>query len=132
MSVGSVRDRLRAIEELERGDRLLEAARQLLAAEEELALRKSLHRELMNLHYLIDAALARAQERRIDTTEARQLLAESIRLREQDYAAALAKAREALRRLQEEGAGAPEAAAPPAAAPAANPLWPFRRPPTEP
>ncbi len=132
VSVGSVREKLRSIEELERGDRLLEAARQLLAAEEELALRKSLHRELMNLHYLIDAALARAQERRIDTTEARQLLAESIRLRDQDYAAALAKAREALRRLQDEGAGSPEAAAPAAAAPAANPLWPFRRPPTEP
>jgi hypothetical protein len=132
VSVGQVKDRIREIEELERNERLLEAARQLLAAEEELQLRKSLHRELMNLHYLIDAALARAHERKLDVTEARGLLADSIRLRDSDYAAALGKAREALKRLQDEGAGAPEsppAAAAPSAAPA---LWPFRRPPSEP
>ncbi|HTT14899.1 MAG TPA: hypothetical protein VMG81_03870 [Thermoplasmata archaeon] len=134
VSVGPIRDRLREIEELQRNAHLLEAARQLLAAEEDLALRKSLHRELMNLHYLIDAALARAHERRLDTTEARQLLSESIRLRDQDYAQALAKAREALRKLQEEGAVPPTeaAAATPAPAPATSALWPFRRPPTEP
>jgi hypothetical protein len=132
VSVGSVRDLLRTIDELVRDGHPLDGARELLRAEEELALRKSLHRELMNLHYLIDAALARAHERHLDTTVARQLLAESIRLREQDYPAALLKAREALRKLQEEGAGAPEATAPPTPAPAANPLWPFRRPPTEP
>ncbi len=125
--VGSVRDRLREVDEQERAGNLLEAGRILLRAEEELNLRKSLHRELMNLHYLIDAALARAHERRLDTTEARQLLAESLRLRDQDYVAALEKAREALRKLQDEGAAAPEPA--PASAGA---LWPFRRPPSEP
>ncbi len=131
VSVGQVKEKVREIEELHRNERLLEAARQLLAAEEELQLRKSLHRELMNLHYLIDAALARAHERKIDATEARGLLADSIRLRDSDYQAALAKAREALKKLQDEGAGAPEPAAP-AQASAAAPLWPFRRPPTEP
>jgi hypothetical protein len=131
VSVGQIRERIREIEELERNERLLEAGRQLLSAEEELQLRKSLHRELMNLHYLIDAALARAHERKIDATDARALLADSIRLRDNDYSAALAKARDALKRLQDDGAGAPETP-PPAAAPAAAPLWPFRRPPTEP
>jgi hypothetical protein len=131
VSVGLVKEKVREIEELQRNERLLEAARQLLAAEEELQLRKSLHRELLNLHYLIDAALARAHERKIDATEARALLADSIRLRDSDYSAALAKAREALKKLQDEGAGAPEPAAP-APTPAATPLWPFRRPPTQP
>jgi hypothetical protein len=142
VSVGPVEERLREVEELERRGQLIEAGRGLLAAEEELNLRKSLHRELMNLHYLIDAALARAQQARIDTTKARQLLAESIRLRETDYAAALEKAREALRLLQGEPAPAPAPAAPPetpAPAPAAatpppttgSRFWPFRRPPAE-
>ena len=81
----------------------------------------------MILHYLIDAALARGHERRIDTEPARALLSESIRLRETDYAAALEKAREALRKLHETGAGQAEAAPAPA-----SPIWPFRRPPTEP
>ena len=125
VSAGPVRARLKEIEELERAGRLLEAARLLLKAEEDLNLRKSLHRELMNLHYLIDAALARAHERHIDTEAARALLQESIRLRETDYAAALEKAREALRKLHETGAGQREAAPPPP-----TPIWPFRRPPT--
>ncbi len=155
VSVGSVREKLHEIEELEKSGGLLEAGRQLLAVEEELATLKSLHRELTNLHYLIDAALARAQERGRDTTEARALLAESVRLREHDYNAALQKAREALRKLQEEGpvaakaaaatvvapaepaptAPSPEPAAPAEPPPAARPTkyrWPFRRPPAEP
>ena len=126
VSVGPVRVRLKEVEELDRGGRLIDAARTLLRTEEELNLRKSLHRELMNLHYLIDAALARAHERRLDTGPARALLGESIRLRETDYTAALEKAREALKKLQEAGAGQTEAAAP------APPIWPFRRPPSEP
>ncbi len=121
VSVGTVRDRLKQADELSRAGRLLDAARQLLKTEEDLNLRKSLHRELVNLHYLIDAALARAHDRRIDTAPARALLAESIRIRETDYAAALEKAREALRTLQEAGATPTEAA------PSASPLWPFRR-----
>ena len=125
--VGSVRERLREVEAAEREGRLLDAVRGLFRAEEDLNLRKSLHRELLNLHYLIDAALARAHERRLDTAVARQLLAESLRLRDQDYPAALEKAREALRKLHDEGAVTPE----PAPATSGT-LWPFRRPPSEP
>jgi hypothetical protein len=146
VSVGPVRVRFEEIERLEKEGKYLEGGRVVLAVDEELNLRKSLHRELMNLHYLIDAALARASERRVDTSEARALLAESIRLRDQDYPAALEKARDALRRLQGETpvpptpAPAPEpvpapAAAVPAETPApassssSSPFWPFRRPP---
>ncbi len=148
VSVGPVRERYEAFGALAKSGQHLDAARQLLAAEEELALRKSLHRELMNLHYLIDAALSRAADRRVDTSEARALLAESVRLRETDYPAALAKARDALARLQSDGHVAPTPApaaakdsappttttesAPPSDAPAesgATPFWPFRRAP---
>jgi hypothetical protein len=141
VSVGPVRQRFEEIEVLGKAGHRLEGARLLLAAEEDLSLRKSLHRELMNLHYLIDAALGRASERRLDTSAARALLAESIRLRDTDYAAALEKARDALRRLQGEMGPAPtpapstEAArssAPPDTAPSGSsstPFWPFRRPP---
>ncbi len=129
--VGPTRDRLQEVEKLEHSGQLLDAARLLLKVEEELNLRKSLHRELTNLHYLIDAALTKAHELRVDTTEARALLNESLRLRETDYAAALEKARLALRKLQGEGVGPSEATAP-APAPVANPFWPFRRPPSEP
>ncbi len=141
VSAGPVAERMREVEVLERTGRILDAARSLLAAEEDLNLRKSLHRELLNLNYLIDAALSRAQQAGIDSSKARQLLAESIRLRETDYAGALEKAREALKSLQEEPGAA--GAAPPAAAassgtaaPASTPsttqrFWPFRRPPTE-
>ncbi len=140
VSVGPIREQYAELERLAEQRRPLEGGRRLLEIEEGLNLRKSLHRELMNLHYLIDAALARAGERRIDTTEARALLAESIRLRDQDYAAALSKARDALRRLQADvpaptTAPSGEPAAPPprtgggTTPPAANPFWPFKRPP---
>jgi hypothetical protein len=79
----------------------VEAAKALLEAEEDLNRRKALHRELMNLHFLVDAALSRATERRLDTSRARQLLDESLKARVLDYAPALEKAREALRVLQE-------------------------------
>ncbi len=136
VSVGPIRDRFAETEKLAQQHRGLEGARQILRVEEDLNLRKSLHRELMNLHYLIDAALARAGERRIDTSEARSLLAESIRLREQDYPAALAKARDALRRLQSDlpmpaAPAAGVSAEPKSAADGAPPpFWPFRRPPS--
>ncbi len=126
VTVGPVRERLKQIEELDRAGRLLDAARLLISTEEELNLRKSLHRELMNLHYLIDAGLVRAHERHVDTTEARALLVESIRLRDQGYPAALAKAREALKKLQETGTNESPGVS------AAAPFWPFRRPPSEP
>ena len=129
--VGPVRERLLQVESLDRSGQLLDAARLLLKTEEELNLRKSLHRELTNLHYLIDAALTRAHELRVDTSEVRALLAESLRLRETDYAAALEKAREALRKLQHEGVGTTDGMIT-GPAPAANPFWPFRRPPSEP
>ena len=129
--VGPIRERLLQVEALDRSGQLLDAARLLLKTEEELNLRKSLHRELTNLHYLIDAALSRAHELRVDTSEARALLAESLRLRETDYAAALEKAREALRKLQREGVGTTEGVST-GPSPAANPFWPFRRPPSEP
>ncbi len=124
VSVGPVKDRIREADELAAVGRVLESARVVLKGEEELGLRKSLHRELTNLHYLLDAALARASERGVDTTEARQLLAESLQLRATDYPAALAKAREALRRLQQQGVVVSE----PGGSAAAG-VWPFRRPP---
>ncbi len=135
VNVQAIRERLRVVEEMSASGKPLDAGRLLLQAEEELNLRKSLHRELTNLHYLIDAALSRAQERHIDTTDARRLLAESLQLRETDYAAALEKAREALRKLQAVGVTTPPApeapvAAPPPTAPTTYSL--FRRPPTEP
>jgi hypothetical protein len=131
VSVGAVKERLRETDERLKSGELLEAARTVLKAEEELNLRKSLHRELTNLHYLIDSALARAEERRIDTTEARRLLGESLKLRETDYPAALGKAREALALLHK--AGAAEAETPsPAPSPTTTPFWPFRRPPASP
>lgn len=129
--IGPIRNRLEQVETLDRSGQLLDAARLLLKIEEDLNLRKSLHRELMNLHYLIDAALARARELRVETSEARALLAESMRLRETDYTAALEKAREALRKLQGEGIGTTETLGG-GALPTANPFWPFRRPPSEP
>ncbi|HYB79416.1 MAG TPA: hypothetical protein VEG66_06640, partial [Thermoplasmata archaeon] len=129
--VGPIREKLLQVESLDRSGQLLDAARLLLKTEEDLNLRKSLHRELTNLHYLIDTALTRAHELRVDTSEVRALLAESLRLRETDYAAALEKAREALRKLQQAGVGTTEGATP-GPAPAVNPFWPFRRPPGEP
>jgi hypothetical protein len=127
VSVGAVQEALKGVDERLRAGELLEGARLLLKAEEELNLRKSLHRELTNLHYLIDAALARAEERRIDTAEARQLLADSLRLRATDYPAALDRARAALKKLESAGVAVGEGTPPPAAP--ATPFWPFRRPP---
>ena len=128
VSVGPVKEQLQAADDLLTSGRVLEGGARLLKVEEDLNLRKSLHRELTNLHYLIDAALARAEEREIDTTKARALLTESLRLRANDYPAALEKARDALKLLQAEGVVVGEATAA-AAAPAATPFWPFRRPP---
>jgi hypothetical protein len=72
---------------------------------EELQRRKALHRELLNLHYLVDAALARAADRRLDTEPARRILEESLRARSTDYSVALEKAREALALLREQLGG---------------------------
>ena len=127
VTVGPVKDALKESDELAGAGKLLEAARLLLKTEEELNLRKSLHRELTNIHFLIDAALGRAEDRRIDTTEARRLLAESLALRQTDYPAALEKAREALKRLQKDGVATGEGSMP--SPPSSSPLWPFRRPP---
>ncbi|MGB6501456.1 MAG: hypothetical protein WBG19_08685, partial [Thermoplasmata archaeon] len=129
VSVGPVKEAMKAADELLSAGHLLEGGAKLLKVEEELNLRKALHRELTNLHYLIDAALARAEERQIDTSKARGLLDESLRQRATDYPAALRTAREALKLLQAEGVvvGEPQ---PSAAAPAATPFWPFRRPPS--
>ena len=102
----------------------IEAARALLEAEEELSRRKALHRELLNLHYLIDAAIARANERHLDVTEARRLLEESIRLREEDYTKALERAREAHHVLQEMLKSSE-----PVISTTATGFWPFKKPP---
>ena len=124
VAVGPVKEQLKEVDDLVAVGRVLDAARLVLKAEEEIGLRKSLHRELTNLHYLLDAALARASERGIDTTDARRLLTESLQLRATDYAAALEKAREALRLLQRQGIIVSEPGTPPPGA-----VWPFRRPP---
>lgn len=100
VAVDPVAQSLETVVRLVREGQVLLAARGLLEAGDELNRRKALHRELMNLHYLIDAALARATERRVDTTPARALLEDSIQLRSTDYTTALAKAREALQLLQ--------------------------------
>ncbi|HTT16208.1 MAG TPA: hypothetical protein VMH49_02455 [Thermoplasmata archaeon] len=125
VAVGSVKDRLREIDEQSAVGKLLEAAALTLKAEEELAERKSLHRELTNLHYLLDAALARAADRGLDTTESRRLLGESLQLRASDYPAALERAREALHLLQRQGISVSE----PGTTTVAS-VWPFRRPST--
>ncbi len=124
VTVGPVKDRLREADELIVVGRVLDGARIVLKGEEELGLRKSLHRELTNLHYLLDAGLARASERGVDTTEVRRLLTESLQLRATDYPAALERAREALRRLQQQGVPVSEPGGG-----ASGGVWPFRRPP---
>ncbi|MCI4335170.1 MAG: hypothetical protein L3K04_06070, partial [Thermoplasmata archaeon] len=102
VTLGNVPQRLEHSRAALAEGRPVDSARLLLETEEELGRRKALHRELLNLHYLVDAALARAQERRLDVTAPRALLAESLRLRAEDYGPALEKAREALARLQEQ------------------------------
>jgi hypothetical protein len=119
--VADIGRRLDGLAEAARAGAVIESAQTLLEAGEELNRRKAWHRELLNLHYLIDAALARASERRLDTQEARKLLEESIRARGTDYAVALEKAREALRVLQGQLQGSD--------AGTVRPLWPFPRAP---
>lgn len=127
VALSDVVARMRTVPDLLASGLSIEAAQVVLESAEELNRRKALHRELMNLHYLIDAALGRATELHLDTADARKLLDESIQARGTDYAVALEKAREALRILQERLKQAePPAPAPTPTAPA---FWPFRRPP---
>ncbi|MCI4351569.1 MAG: hypothetical protein L3K15_08685 [Thermoplasmata archaeon] len=98
---GKVPEKLEQVARFRQEKRPLESAKGLLEAEEELNRRKSAHRELMNLHYLIDAALSRATERHLDVAPARRLIDESIRLQATEYDPALEKAREALKTLQD-------------------------------
>ena len=121
VALGDVAERLKGVAALLENGAAIEAAQIVLGAAEELNRRKALHRELMNIHYLIDAALGRAAERHVDTAPARLLLDESIRAVTTDYAVALEKAREALRLLQGQLKGAE--------APATTTFWPFRRAP---
>lgn len=121
--LGPIPDRMAEVERLRSAGDAVAAGRLLLAQEEELNQRKSMHRELLNLHYLIDAALSKASERRLDASEARKLLDESIRARAADYAAALEKARAALALLQALVKDSEGSSPPPM-------LWPFKRPPT--
>jgi hypothetical protein len=100
VTLGSIAAQLHQVEERRAAGEVLEAGRLLLVAEEELNRRKAMHRELMNIHYLIDAALGKAAERHLDASEARKLLDESIRARGTDYTLALEKARESLAMLQ--------------------------------
>jgi hypothetical protein len=118
VTLGNLPDRLASVEGLVQSGELVEGARTLLGVEEELNQRKALHRELLNIHYLIDSALSKAAERHLDTTDARKLLEESIRTRAEDYPKALDKAREALKLLQ----GQPK---PPETS---STFWPFKRP----
>jgi len=121
VALADVVARLEGVPGLVRSGSVIEAAQLVLESSEELNRRKALHRELLNLHYLIDAALGRAAERHLDTAEARRLLDESIHDRATDYGAALEKARAALKLLQGQLQGV-EAQATPG-------FWPFRRPP---
>jgi hypothetical protein len=122
--LGPVPERLQEVDRLRSAGDALAAARLFLAQEEELNQRKSMHRELLNVTYLIDAGLSKASEARLDVAEARKLLDESIRLRATDYAQALAKARESLASIQ----SVLKAVEPTPVTPA----WPFRRSPGEP
>lgn len=121
VQLGPVPGLLLKLDETESHGEVIAAARILLEAEEDLNRRKSLHRELLNLHYLIDAALAKAAERHLDTSDVLRLLEESIRLRATDYARALEKARAALQHLQGQLRAVEM--------PVSTGFWPFRRPP---
>ncbi len=120
VALGDVDERLGHVSALAKAGHVLEAAEIVLAGGEELNRRKALHRELLNIHYLIDAALGRAAELHLDTTEGRKLLDESLRARATNYEVALEKARAALRILQ----GQLKGREPP------TPFWPFKRPPS--
>ncbi|HTT35006.1 MAG TPA: hypothetical protein VMH78_03965, partial [Thermoplasmata archaeon] len=119
VAVDSIAEAVGRLRALRAEGKTLLAARALLEAEEELARRKALHRELLNLHYLVDAALARAAERHLDTSGARALLEASIAARATDYPLALAKAREALQLLQGQLKGSETPSG----------FWALRRPP---
>ncbi len=119
VALGPVDQLLQGVPGMVQRGNLVDAARMLVSAEEQLSQRKAQHRELLNLHYIVDAALAQAQARHLDTTRARELLAESIQARASDYGAALDKARQAHELLK--------SMLRPAEAPTG--LWPFRRPP---
>ena len=119
VNLGSVGEILDGVPGLVEHGELVDAARMILAAEEEVNLRKAQQRELTNLHYLVDAALTQAREKGKDTSKAEALLAESIQARITDYAVALEKARQAHEILK--------ALLKPPEAPSA--FWPFRRSP---
>ncbi len=117
--VGEILDGLPRL--IEKGE-LVEAARLLLAGEEQVSQRKAQQRELTNLHYIVDGALAQARARGLDVAKAQQLLAESIQARSTDYGIALERARQAHEVLK-------ALLKPPEAAAAPTTFWPFRRPP---
>jgi hypothetical protein len=120
VTLGPVPELLDGIPRLLETSAVLDAARALLTAEEQLNGRKTQHRELMNLQYLVDAQLAQAASRHVDATKARDLLAESIDARSKDYAIALERARQAHELLK--------SLLRPVEAPPTS-FWPFRRPP---
>ncbi len=120
--LGPIPERLAEVERRATGGEAVAAGRLLLEQEQDLNQRKSMHRELLNLSYLIDAGLAKAAEASLDVAEARKLLDESMRARATDYALALEKARGAHAELQRLLRAADTAGGPGA--------WPFRRPPT--
>jgi hypothetical protein len=116
--IGDMDVRLASVETLTQEGRLVEAGRALLAVEEDLTQRKALHRQLMNLHYLIEAALRRAAESRLDAGEARRLFDASMREAASNYAEAIVKARASLKLVE----GLLKSSEPPTA------FWPFKRP----
>jgi hypothetical protein len=100
VSVGPVESLLKQVEDFRQRHDPVSATELLLKAEEELNERKARHRELTNLSYLVDAALAQASERKVSTGRAKELLAEALRLRATDYTQAIEMARSALTELQ--------------------------------
>ncbi|HEV2166177.1 MAG TPA: hypothetical protein VGS23_04265, partial [Thermoplasmata archaeon] len=116
--LGDLEARLAAVSTIVEDGRLVEAGRSLLAVEEEVTNRKAAHRQLMNLHYLIEAGLRRAAASRLDSGEARRLFEESQRDTASDYTAAIAKARASLKLVE----GLLKSSEPPTA------FWPFKRP----
>jgi hypothetical protein len=117
--IGDLDERVGSVGPMVESGRLVEAGRTVLAVEEDLNQRKALHGQLKNLHYLIEAALRRAQASRLETSEARRLYEASVREAAEDYAGAIAKARSALKLVE----GLLRASEPPTA------FWPFKRPP---
>lgn len=116
--IGDMAEQLGSVDAIAQEGRLVDAGRVLLSVEEDLNQRKSLHRQLMNLHYLIEAALRRASDAHLDSGESRRLFEASIRESATNYAEAIAKARAALKLVE----GLLKASEPPTA------FWPFKRP----